>query len=76
MFKAESKKDRETSKQKDSVKEDKRHKDLLKVGLVTTKDFVHGPVSESDMQTRIRLFKEKQEAVKKNPNLFVSQTRM
>lgn len=76
MFKAESKKDRDTTKQKESVKEDKRHMDLLKIGLVTTKDFVHGPVSESDMETRIRLFKEKQEAFKKNPNLFVSQTRM
>jgi len=76
MFKAESKSDRERSKEEKNVKVDKRNKDLLKVGLVTTKEFVHEGVSEKEMETRIRLFKKKQDSIKKNPNLFVSKTRL
>lgn len=76
MFKAESRQDRVKNVEQKNAKVDKRNKDLLKVGLVTTKDFVHSGVSDSDMETRIRLFKEKQNSIKKNPNLFVSKTRM
>jgi nucleolar protein 4 len=76
MFKAESKKSREQTKVKENIKEDKRNTDNLKIGLVTTKDFVHTGVSDRDMEDRVRLFKEKQASVKKNPNLFVSKNRM
>lgn len=76
MFKAESKRDRDNHKKEKEVKVDKRNKDMLKAGLVTTKDFVNKGVSEGDMEIRIRLFKEKQKALKKNPNLFVSKARM
>lgn len=76
MFKAESKQDRQRSTEHKEVKEDKRNTDMVKEGLITTKTFVHGPVSEPEMETRIRLWKEKQTAMKKNPNLFVSKTRL
>ena len=76
IFKAESKDDRKKKVEESKVKVDKRNVDMIKVGLVGTYDFVHGPVNEEDMATRIRLYKEKLDAVKKNPNLFVSKTRM
>lgn len=76
MFKAESKEERNKSKAKQEVKVDKRNIDYVKVGLINTKDFINGPVSDSDMEIRIRLWKEKQNSIKKNPNLFVSKTRM
>mmetsp|Transcript_25500 Transcript_25500/g.25289 ORF Transcript_25500/g.25289 Transcript_25500/m.25289 type:complete len:379 (-) Transcript_25500:85-1221(-) len=76
MFKAESKQDREKKIEESKVKVDKRNVGGFKVGLVGTADFIHGPVSDEDMETRVRLFREKQKAIKKNPNLFVSQTRM
>lgn len=76
MFKAESKDERQKKNEESKVKVDKRNLNDVKVGLVGTHDFIHGPVGEEDMETRIRLYKEKQQALKKNPNLFVSKTRM
>ena len=76
MFKAETKTTREENIKQSKVKEDKRNLDYLKLGLVTTKEFVHTGVSQGDMDTRIRLFQEKQKAMKKNPNLFISKTRL
>jgi nucleolar protein 4 len=76
MFRAESKLDRNQKVEDSKVKVDKRNLEMIKVGLVGTDDFVHGPVGDKDMETRVRLFREKQDSVKKNPNLFVSKTRM
>ena len=56
---------------------DKRNIRLVKSGLLNTKDFAQpGEVSKIDMDARIRLFTEKQRALKKNPNLFISETRL
>lgn len=76
MFRAESKQDRFQKVEESKVKVDKRNLAMIRVGLVGTDDFVHGPVGDKDMENRVRLFREKQDAVKKNPNLFVSKTRM
>jgi nucleolar protein 4 len=76
MFKAESKQDRFQKVEESKVKVDKRNLAMIRVGLVGTDDFIHGPVGDKDMENRVRLFREKQDAVKKNPNLFVSKTRM
>jgi len=76
MFKAESRDQREKVQEKEEEKKDKRNKDLAKEGLVTTKDFVHEDVPEIDMKARVRLFRDKQYNLKKNPNLFVSKTRL
>ena len=44
---------------------DKRNEYLAKEGLVNTQDFSHQGVSDKDMQTRIRLLKSKNDALKK-----------
>ena len=44
---------------------DKRNEYLAKEGLVNTQDFEHKGVSDKDMQTRVRLLKSKNEALKK-----------
>jgi nucleolar protein 4 len=60
-----------------TIKEDKRNLGLTNEGLLNTKDFKEeGRVSELDMKARIRLSKSKREALKKNPNLFISKTRI
>lgn len=44
---------------------------------MNTVDFIEkDPVNDSDMAIRVRLFKSKQTALKKNPNLFISETRL
>jgi nucleolar protein 4 len=61
------------------LKVDKRNADMAKEGLVNTTDFhvcAEEPVSAPDMKLRIKLFKEKAENVRKNPNLSVSKTRL
>lgn len=76
MFKAETKSEREQNIKLSQEKKDKRNLDYVKLGLVTTKEFVHTGVSQTDMDTRVRLFKEKQKSLKNNPNLFISKTRL
>ncbi len=49
----------------------------MKEGLLNTKDFKEEDiVSKLDMDLRVKLFKSKQTALKKNPNLFISETRL
>lgn len=43
---------------------------------MTTTNFINNEVSESDMRIRLRLYKSKNESMKKNPNLFQSDSRL
>ena len=60
-----------------SQKEDKRNLAMLAEGLLNKQDFIEKEhIPEPDMQTRVRLYRSKNAAVKKNPNLFISSTRL
>lgn len=61
----------------EDVKTDPRNLLSTKFGLLNTKEFqLDGNISEIDMRTRTRLYQSKTKALKKNPNLFVSATRI
>lgn len=61
----------------ETVNADKRNMRLIKIGLLNTNDFKQTErVSDEDMKLRVKLYKEKEKGLKKNPNLFISETRL
>lgn len=77
IMKALSRESLQTKLSTEDDKKDPRNLLFTKFGLLNTKELqLDGNISEIDMRTRTRLYQSKTKALKKNPNLFVSSTRI